>query len=176
MRLKPLVAAVAVGISALAAAPAAHAGWITGQGTLPVGRSDAVCRNGMDFQLATYQRPRLKLFQPDPVTFYDVNVSADASSGFVTLSPLYSASELAVPYHPIYVPEIAGSIDSWPSTPGLLTHYGQYTLRFLSRVAPGSHVMVQFRRTPTTPVNATTTWEFTVEDCWTAIEPIGIVG
>ena len=84
MRLKPLVAAVAVGISALAAAPAAHAGWITGQGTLPVGRSDAVCRNGMDFQLATYQRPRLKLFQPDPVTFYDFNVSADASNGFVT--------------------------------------------------------------------------------------------
>ena len=56
MRFKPLVAvSVAIaGFSALAAAPAAQAGWITGQGSLPVFRSDAVCTTGMDFQYATY--------------------------------------------------------------------------------------------------------------------------
>ena len=54
MRLKPLLAVAVTAVTVCSAAPSAHAGWMTGRGSLPGVRSDVVCSDGMDFELATY--------------------------------------------------------------------------------------------------------------------------
>jgi hypothetical protein len=51
---RALLAAGATSLTALAVAPAAHAGWITGNGNPPVYTTDAPCRNGMGWSYATF--------------------------------------------------------------------------------------------------------------------------
>ena len=57
MRFAPLLAIVVAGIAALATAPAAHAGWMTGESHLPLFANDTVCRDGLELQYATYFAP-----------------------------------------------------------------------------------------------------------------------
>src|SRR3954453_5855370 len=54
MSVNPLLAAALTSAAVLTLAPAAHAGWITGRGSLPLMRSDWACGDAMDFQYATH--------------------------------------------------------------------------------------------------------------------------
>src|SRR3954453_6947909 len=54
MSVNPLRAAALTSAAVLTLAPRAHAGWITGRGSLPLMRSDWACGDAMDFQYATY--------------------------------------------------------------------------------------------------------------------------
>jgi hypothetical protein len=192
MRLKPLLAAALAGATVLAAAPAAQAGWITGQGSLPLFRSDSVCSDGMDFQYATYvdspqarllgfgpQDPGVATISPSPglptnatiapaaaVTLHDLGAWAVLPSGALDPNPVVVPADATVPFNPIFVDPaaIGGSVTTWPAGAGQLTHSAQFTLPFDRPLPPGASVWVSWgNASPGTP--SATAWTYTVRRC-----------
>ncbi len=178
MRLKPLLAVAVTAVTVCSAAPSAHAGWMTGRGSLPVFRSDVVCRDHMDFELATYVRsvprsldvPTMRSRQlgsssrPSPS-----RASASGSTtpeGGLDPSPVVAPADRAVPFAPLYIDpsEIGGAIGTWPGGPGVLTHSVALRLDFNRWLEPGTQVRVGWGNwDPDTPNS--TSWRFPVQAC-----------
>jgi hypothetical protein len=161
MRLKPLLAAAVTAITVLAAAPAAHAGWMTGAGSLPVFRVNAVCNSYIDFEVGTYWtrgrlpvrtgttlpgdltvEPRLDV-QP-PLVLSNLGVWATSSDG--ELVPVVAPSDRSLPFQPLLIDpnQVGGRVSvPWPGpVAGQLTHTGRYVLTFDRWLPYGTPVRV----------------------------------
>jgi hypothetical protein len=180
MRFAPLLAIALSGIAALATAPAAQAGWMTGKGSLPLIGNDTVCRDGMDLQYATYSVPagpatldpgpigtrpvrtpggaQLPAPQPAPVTLRGLGVWLPDSIGPAILAP----SDYTIPYQPLLLDPWPSGIDSWPAAPGELTHSASFTLSFNRILTPGTTVEVGWQH----PSGAMSSFTRAVGDCW----------
>jgi hypothetical protein len=66
-----LLAAAVVAVASLAAAPAAQAGWMTGDGHPPAWTIDEPCRNGMHWGYATFHYRQAWPIGANTVTIYD---------------------------------------------------------------------------------------------------------
>jgi hypothetical protein len=190
MRLKPLLAVAVTAVTVCSAAPSAHAGWMTGRGSLPVARGDAVCSYGMDFKVATYVSsvphepldvPTIRfppnsdlLASRDPIILANLGVWVDIPNEGVEASPVVDPADHVIPFAPLYIDptEIGGAVGTWPGGPGNFTHSGQLRLDFNRWVAPGTSVRVGWGNwNPDTPNS--TAFAFTVQRCRGSLHPIG---
>jgi hypothetical protein len=162
---RTLIAVLATTLTLLAA-PAAHAGWVTGAGTPPVFQATPVCQDGMVFHYATFlpdgstTDPNLKL--------YDLQVFVP-DTGYAYKEgnePLLAGGTFLVPREPFYIDpkSIGGSIGAWlPLRMGWFDYHAAIELRF--RAAPGTTVQVRWHRSPDASAWSGN-WRYTVDSCW----------
>ena len=190
MRLKPLLAVALTAITVLSAAPLAQAGWRTGLGSLPMFRSDAVCIDHMDFQVADRVAsgtvpidlpdvptirlpPRSDLLRAQPpITLASLGVWVETLEGGVEASPVVAPADRTIPFAPFSIDptEVGGAnpvwLEAWleDGVPLQLTHSGRLRLDFNRWLAPGTRVRVAWGNwSPDTP-NATAAI-FPVQSC-----------
>jgi hypothetical protein len=185
MNLKPLLAFTIAGIAALAVAPSAHAGWMTGQGNLPLIGYDAVCRDGIEVKYATYYSPPplatldlgtsapqptrapggapvpVAVTTPGPLTLHGLGIWLADTAAFPVVSP----ADYTVPYQPLLLDPPPSGIDSWPAAPGELTHSARYTLAFNRPLTPGTRVAIAWQRTAGAAYRYQDYYAAVVEDC-----------
>jgi hypothetical protein len=147
MRLKPLLAAVAVAAVALAAAPAARANWMTTTGRPPAFGSDVACPSSIEFHYATFSpSAAIWWFHPPQmlqnVQVIDWNPQNGATS---TSAPLYQGS-LSVPYNPLHIDpaDISAPPNVWPYGQGWFTYSANFVLPFSRPVLPGQQVWIRW--------------------------------
>src|SRR4051812_26155220 len=103
---KALLAAASVTAIALTAAPAAHATWMTGRGSLPLFASDGVCTDAMDFQYATYGPGLNKTpgAAPSTVTIAGLGVWVlSPAEDDVDRAPVVAPSDHTIAYSPMWI-------------------------------------------------------------------------
>jgi hypothetical protein len=174
-----IAAAVAVTAAALTAAPAAHAGWVTGAGTPPITDGSA-CRNAMTWSYATYLDDGTN---PPAVTLYDVAVTvstpdadpyADSPQRQDLDQEILASGTYTVPRRSLWVDPatIGGSITDWGGrVPGTFDYYGVFNISFNRRISADEDVIVQWRTSPGGPYSRFRAPVYDVASCYLIAPP-----
>lgn len=167
-------ALLAAAVTTLAAAPAAHAGWMTGNGNPPVYTTDNACRNGMAWSYGTF----LPGFWPPVPPSLDIHFHAVVIAAGAPTNPpdpvltVSFANTRTIPKRLLTLPPSFTQIGAnlFPLDPfgrrrvNQFDYSAGFTLTFNRTLMPGTPLRTQWHEPNGTVLFAAA--RYTVETCW----------